>query len=246
VNTRIGRRLTLAVVTGILVMAPSATLAGGGGGPVSITTTIEGSFVRQFTNGFAVATCGEVGKELVPDPLPVPWDWSTAFEFSLPIIPLDATILNATLTLTDADGDSPDPMRIYGYPGDGIMSSLDHDQAPGTPVAFTPTGTTPEDHDVTSLVGVAQLTSGWAGFLILPDTSDFSTTVHHSFDCSDGEDPVLTITWGPGPTTPLPDASMDQPGTSPLTAVGAILLALAALLGVGRVPARQAERSHRD
>lgn len=245
-NTRIGRRLTLAVVTGILVMAPSVALGGGGGGPVSITTTIEGSFVRQFTAGFAAATCGEVGKELVPDPMPVPWVWSTTFEFQLPVIPLDATILNATLTLTDTDGDSPDPMRIYGYPGDGIITSLDHDQAPGTPVDFTPAGTSPEDHDVTSLVGVGQLTSGWAGFLIVPETSNFDT-MHHTLDCSNGEDPaVLTITWGPGPTPPLPDASMDLPGTSPLTAVGAILLALAALLVVGRVPVRQAERIRRD
>jgi hypothetical protein len=231
-SARVARRLALFVATGMVVMAPTLALAGGGG-PVMITTTVEGSFVRQFTNGFAAATCGDVGKELVPDPLPVPWVWSTAFEFPLPDM-AGSTVTSATLTLTDADGDSPDPMRIYGYAGDGVISSLDHDQAPGTPVAFTPTGTGAEVHDVTSLVGASQIAAGWAGFLIVPDTSDFDDTVHHSFDCSSGEGfPVLTVTWGP----PLPDASMLQSRPNPLTALGAIVMAVSALVLVGRVPA---------
>jgi hypothetical protein len=236
-RARIGRRLVLILATGVAVMAPAVTLAGGGG-TLMFTTTVEGSFVRQFTNGFAAAGCGEVGKELVPDPLPVPWVWSTTFEFNLSGIPTDATIVSATLTMTDTDGDNADPMRIYGYPGDGITTSADHDQAPGTPVDFTPAGTTAEDHDVTSLVGAAQLGTGWAGFLVVPDTSNFST-VHHTLDCSgDPGFPVLSVTYGPPSGAPLPDAAMDEPGPSPLAAIGGTLLVIAALVAVGRLPWR--------
>jgi hypothetical protein len=218
----------MALATVTVLATPVIALAGNSGSTL-ITQVVAGSFVRQGPMGLFAASCGEVGKELVPDPLPVPWIWSTALEFSLASVPAGASVVSATLTMTDADGDSPDPLRIYGYPGNGSVTAADHDQAPGTPVAYTPTGTGPETHDVSSLVGPAALSAGWAGFLVVPDTSDFST-VHHTLDCpGDAQPPTLFITYA------LPDTAMAPTALSPVASLGAVLFAVAALLLIGRV-----------
>ena len=76
---------------------------------------------------------------------------------------------------------------------------------------------------MTALITPAMLASGWAGFLVRPDTTDFDT-VHHSLDCpDDGQFPTLTITFG------LPDAAMAPPPDilgSPLSLFGLVLCLL--------------------
>ena len=96
----------VAVLTTLLV----GPVAGGGGSTV-ITNTIAGSFLTPGVFPLTPTTCGDVGVELVPDPLPIPWIWSTAFEFPLPA---GATIVSASLSLRDADGNLPDPISSTG------------------------------------------------------------------------------------------------------------------------------------
>ena len=123
---RFGRRLPVVAAAVVLVTSLAAPVAGGGSTSTTITNAIGGSFVQQGPAGLFVAACGEVGVELVPDPvIPVPWVWLSAFEFPLASLPSGATIASATLSLRDADGASPDTFHISGYAGDGAVTTAD-------------------------------------------------------------------------------------------------------------------------
>lgn len=179
-----------ALLLDVALVAPAA----GGGGATAITNAVGGSFVQQGPAGLFPAECGEVGVELVPDPLPVPWFWMTSFEFPLTTVPPGSTISNAIIGVRDADQASPDPIQIFGYAGDGAITTADF-AAPGTPVVYVPSTAAPPEQfiDVTSLVGASALAAGWVGFQFVAQF-DGSTTVHHSLNCpDDAEPPILVI-----------------------------------------------------
>lgn len=225
-NSTRGRRLSALVVAAVLTAILVGPVVGGGSSTV-ITNTIAGTFVRQGAFGLIPTTCGDVGVELVPDPLPIPWIWSTAFEFALPA---GATIVSASLSLRDADGNLPDPILIHGYAGDGFVTTADMTKTAGTPVTYTPTGTGYESHDVTALIGQAAVSSGWAGFLLNAETVAFDT-VHHHFDCPEDAQPaLLSITFA------LPDAAMGNPvAPNSLPVVGFGLLLIGSMIGLSAV-----------
>jgi hypothetical protein len=147
----------------------------------------------------------------------------------LATLPAGATIISATLSLRDADGDQPDPINIVGYAGDGMVTAADV-QA-GTSISYVPTTTGYQSHDVTALIAPPALAAGWAGFLLTAETETFAT-VHHLFDCpDDAQFPILIITFA------LPDAAMADTGAvSPLVAIGfgVLLLGVMGALTWGR------------
>ena len=127
----------------MLFLAPAAaTPVAGATGITELTNGVGGSYVQQGPAGLFPAACGEVGVELVPDPLPVPWVWMTAFEFSLSGLPPGATISFSELSVTPANT-NPDPINVYGYAGDGVITAADFAPS-GTPVVYIPTPVNPE------------------------------------------------------------------------------------------------------
>jgi hypothetical protein len=223
----------------LLLAAALAAPAAGGGGVAVITNAVGGSFVQEGPAGLFPAECGEVGVELVPDPLPVPWFWMTSFEFPVITIPAGSAISSATIGVIDADAASPDPIQIYGYNGDGAITTADF-SAQGVPVVYVPEASpSRQSIDVTSLVGASALASGWAGFQFVAQTEDFST-VHHSLSCPDDEEvPTLVITYE---MTALPDTATAVGaggGVGIWIAFGVLILSVLAALAWRRTSGRQ-------
>ena len=147
-------------------------------------------------------------------------EWRFALEFPLAALPDDATVTAATLEMV-GEGDNLQ-VAIYGYAGDGAITSPDVDVS-GTPVLVEPHFDPVRlFHDVTELLTAEVIAAGWAGFSIRQEP--LGPNQPYRFFCplevrERGGDlfPILTIEYSlpdPEPTLVPTPAAADLPNTA--------------------------------
>ena len=240
-----GRRWTIVVIASLLLNLAPAQLARAATETISIGNAgaageLSGGFTREIWNGvkpegWALTDQCDTGgftDELEPDSVREV-EYRFALEFPLVALPDEATITSAALGL--GGGDPSLPTAMYGYAGDGSITSPDADVL-GTPVLVTPDEINVRQfHDVTELLTADVIAAGWAGFSIREEP--FQAQTPSLWDCPYQElFPILTIEYSvPDPEpTPAPTPAIDAlPNTAadPATPGGGwVAIAVGAML----------------
>jgi hypothetical protein len=200
----------------LLLIASIAALTAGGalpaaaaapaqvviGGPSS-DDDLGGGFEREVLSGVPDAwSSSDCDTGALPGKTDDRYDeHRLAYEFPLSELPGGAQVISASLAVSTLRHDLAGQTAIYGYAGDGTITSADVDVT-GTPVLFTPASSSDDDIvEVTDLLTADVISSGWAGFSLRQEPLGDTRT---NWGCNGtNRDPYLTITYS------LPDAQPD-------------------------------------